>query len=294
MEDGLSGDSAHDATDDKNGSTTATLKGGKLETLLDGKVALVTGGSSGSGRAIALAFAEHGAHAVVVADLQAEPREGGVPTHLRIRETTSSRALFIECDVSSIDQLASAVDLTEELGGIDIMVNNAGIYATQAALAITEEEFNRMMSVNVKGVCFGVQAAARRMVSRGSGTIVNVGSGAGVVGSAGFALYCASKGAVRAMTFALAAEFGPQGLRVNLIEPGYIETAMTSVDVPVAHDEMGEATQVETLIPLRRPGLPQDVANAAVFLASDLADYVNGASLLVDGGRVNTAPDVSR
>jgi NAD(P)-dependent dehydrogenase (short-subunit alcohol dehydrogenase family) len=264
-----------------------------MDQLLAGKVAVVTGAASGIGRAVALAFAEHGANAVVVADLQDSPREGGLPTHHHIQERTSAESHFVTCDVGSVDQLDAVIEVAEDLGGVDVMVNNAGIYAEQDFLEASEAEFERMMSVNVKGVYFGAQAAARSMSTRGTGTIINVGSGSAVIGSSGFAAYCATKGAVRAMTFALAAELGPRGIRVSVIEPWHIETMQINHDVAVTRDEQGRSIEVQKAIPLRRTGYPQDVANAAVYLASDLASYVTGSELFVDGGRLNTDPDAS-
>jgi NAD(P)-dependent dehydrogenase (short-subunit alcohol dehydrogenase family) len=142
------------------------------------------------------------------------------------------------------------------------------------------------MDVNVKGTFFGAQAAAERMVERGGGAIINLSSVAGLEGSAGYATYCASKGAVRLLTYSLAAELGPEGVRVNAIHPGIIDTAMTTEDVPIIGSEAGEAYLDG--IPSRRWGDPGDIADAAVFLASDAGDYVNGESLTVDGGMTNT------
>jgi NAD(P)-dependent dehydrogenase (short-subunit alcohol dehydrogenase family) len=142
------------------------------------------------------------------------------------------------------------------------------------------------MDINVKGVFFGSQAAAKKMVEKGSGNIVNISSVAGLQGSGEYVTYNTSKGAVRLMTYALASKFGPQGIRVNAIHPGLIETTMTTEDVPIFGTEQEDAF-VET-IPSRRAGTPEDVANAAVFLASDLGGYVNGESLVVDGGMSST------
>jgi NAD(P)-dependent dehydrogenase (short-subunit alcohol dehydrogenase family) len=250
--------------------------------LLADKVAVVTGASSGNGRAIARAFADHGAAAIVVADVRESPREGGEPTHRLIEAETASRTQFVRCDVSSLADLDRAIEVAEPYGGVDVMVNNAGIYTSQDFLEVTEEEYDRMMAVNVKGVFFGSQVAARRMVQKGGGTIINLSSVAGLHGSATFATYCTSKGAVRLMTYALAGELGPQGVRVNAIHPGLIETQMTIKDYPIVGTEVGE--DFLRRLPSRRYGQPAEVADAAVYLASDLASYINGASLVVDGG----------
>jgi NAD(P)-dependent dehydrogenase (short-subunit alcohol dehydrogenase family) len=250
--------------------------------LLANKVAVVTGAASGNGRAIALAFARHGAKAVIVADVQAEPREGGQPTHELITAETQTRATFVKCNVTNIADLEAAVEAAEAFGGIDVMVNNAGVFRQQDFLTVTEAEYAFIIDINVKGVYFGAQAAAKRMVARGRGSIINLSSVAGLQGTAGFVTYCTSKGAVRLMTYALADELGPRGIRVNALHPGLIETTMTTKDVPVIGSEMG--TAIGQTIPLRRFGQPGDVADAAVYLASDLASYVNGASLVIDGG----------
>jgi NAD(P)-dependent dehydrogenase (short-subunit alcohol dehydrogenase family) len=161
------------------------------------------------------------------------------------------------------------------------MVNNAGVYREQDFLTVTEAEYHFIMDINVKGVYFGAQAAAKRMVPKGRGCIINMASLIGLLGVGGFVTYCASKGAVRLMTYALAQELGVHGIRVNAINPGPIETAMTTIDVPL--DGLARAAE-EQAIPLHRLGMPEDVAGVAVWLASDLASYVNGASVVVDGG----------
>jgi NAD(P)-dependent dehydrogenase (short-subunit alcohol dehydrogenase family) len=143
-----------------------------------------------------------------------------------------------------------------------------------------------MFDVNVKAVYFAAQAAARRMVPRHSGVIINLSSIAGIRGAAGFVTYCASKGAVRFMSMALASELGPSGIRVCSIHPGLIDTSMTTADVPILGGVAGDA--MTRTIGLGRPGTPDDVAGGIVLLASDLAGYVTGASLLIDGGMMYT------
>jgi NAD(P)-dependent dehydrogenase (short-subunit alcohol dehydrogenase family) len=254
-----------------------------MANLLDNKVAVITGAASGNGRGIALAFAEHGAKAVIVADIREEPREGGKPTHTLRQSETQTQAKFVTCNVAKIADLEAAVEAAEEFGGIDIMVNNAGIILSGGAFVdATEEMFDRMMSINVKGVYFGAQAAAKRMLKKGSGCIINMSSVAGIQGSGRDAIYSTTKGAVRLMTYGLAQELGPKGIRVNAIHPGVIETAMTSQDTPIVSSERSEA--FKAMIPLGKFGQPADIGNSAVYLASDLASYVNGASLVVDGG----------
>lgn len=247
--------------------------------LAAGKVALVTGGASGIGRAAALRLAEEGAKAVIVADRLSSPREEGVPTQDRIAAETGAEGRFVECDVRDLDQIAAAVEAGDEFGGIDILVTAAGIFRRHEFLEVGEREYDEMMDVNAKGVFFCCQAAARKMVASGrGGAIVNISSVAGLHGSGPHSTYSASKGAVRLLSYSLAEALGPHGIRVNAIHPGIIETMMTTADQPML-EELDPA-----LTPLRRHGKPLDIANAVVFLASDLADYVSGASLLVDGG----------
>jgi NAD(P)-dependent dehydrogenase (short-subunit alcohol dehydrogenase family) len=254
---------------------------------LDGGTAVVTGGSSGIGRAISLAYAHAGAD-VVVADLQAESRdsEESEPTVERIEAETGQSAKFVECDVSDPDQTAAAVEAADEFGGVTVMVNNAGIFRGGDFLSVSEDDFQQLIDVNLKGTFFGAQAAAARMVEGDGGAIVNLSSVAGLRGSPGFATYCASKGAVRLLTYSLAAELGPQGVRVNAIHPGLVDTAMTTEDVPIVGTDEGD--QYLEGIPLRRFADPEDIADAAVYLASSAGDYVNGESLTVDGGMTNT------
>ncbi|WP_336036763.1 SDR family oxidoreductase [Halobacterium yunchengense] len=255
--------------------------------LLTDEAAVVTGGSSGIGRAVAVRFAEEGAD-VVVADLKAESRDPDEDaTTVEVVESETDRsATFVECDVSDLEDLEAAVDAADEYGGVSVMVNNAGVFRGEEFTEVTEAEFQQLMDVNVKGTYFGAQAAAKRMLDGDGGSIVNLSSVAGLEGSAGFATYCASKGAVRLLTYSLAAELGPEGVRVNAIHPGIIETSMTTDDVPIVGGEMGDDYLED--VPSRRWGDPGDIADAAVFLASDMGDYVNGESLVVDGGMTNT------
>ena len=256
-----------------------------MSTLLKDNVAVITGGSSGNGRAISRRFASEGAD-IVIADIQESPREGGDLTHELIEAETEARATFVECDVTNVGDLETAVEAAEEFGGVTVMVNNAGIFHSEEFLEVDEDAFDRMMDINVKGVYFGAQAAAKRMVEAGGGRIINISSVAGLEGSGEFITYCGTKGAVRLLTYAMAARLGPDGVRVNAIHPGLIETTMTTEDYPI----MGTDAEEDFLqsIPSRRAGQPEDVADTALYLASDLSDYVNGESLIVDGGMTNT------
>jgi NAD(P)-dependent dehydrogenase (short-subunit alcohol dehydrogenase family) len=256
-----------------------------MSELLTGKTAVITGASSGNGRAIARTFAENGAD-VVVADIQEEPRLGGTSTHELISEETESHSSFVRCDVTSNEDLRAAVNAADKFGGIDVMVNNAGVFAHNEDLfGVTEDEYRTMMDINSKGAYFGSQFAAEKMQETGGGNIINLSSINGDIGTKSNVVYCASKGAVRVMTYALADALGPD-VRVNAIHPGMIETAQIVKD----YDHLEEDKRQERLetIPLERQGRPNEIAKAVLFLASDLASYVNAASLTVDGGVANT------
>jgi NAD(P)-dependent dehydrogenase (short-subunit alcohol dehydrogenase family) len=248
--------------------------------LVEGKVAVVTGAASGIGRATALALAKEGAKAVIVADVRKDPREGGTPTH----EAVSCEGRFVQCDVSKPADLAAAVAAADEFGGIDIMVNNAGIVIPGDFLDVTEEDYDRQMNTNAKGAFFGTQAAARKMAEKGSGVIINLSSILGMAGSAGVAVYSSTKGAIKLMTYSAAQALAPKGIRVNAIHPGVIMTELVTGDFGLP-PEM--AAQVFP-IPMGRPAGPEEIGDAIVLLCSDNARYMTGSSLLVDGGLLNT------
>lgn len=248
--------------------------------LLAGKTAVVTGAASGNGRGIAVTFAEHGAD-IIVADVRETPREGGRPTHETIEAETGQRATFVECDVTDLANVKQTIEAAEAFGGIDVMVNNAGVLKTGSIDELTESAYDAVMDVNAKGVFFGCKAAAEAMQDGDGGSIINISSTAGLVGIADNSIYCASKGAVRLLTYSLAAELGPS-IRVNAIHPGTTETQMVTEDMAIVGTDKGAKQQEE--IPLKRFGKPRDIGHAALYLASDLASYVTGESLVVDGG----------
>lgn len=254
-------------------------------TRLTDRVAVVTGGASGNGRAIATTFAEHGA-SVVVADVREQPREGGMPTHERICEA-GGEAAFVECDVTERSDLVAAVEATEEFGGVDIMVNNAGIFRGEEFLDVSEADLQQFFDVNVKGVFFGAQVAAERMLEGDGGAIVNMSSVGAIRALGAYACYDLTKGAVTSLTYSLADRFGSEGIRVNAIMPGIVETSMTTTDVPIVDTERGEAYARQS-IPMERFGTPEEVADAALFLASDESSYVNGETIIVDGGAAHS------
>jgi len=250
---------------------------------LEDRTAVVTGAASGNGRAIAHTVAEAGA-SVVVADLREEPRKGGTPTHESIAES-GGEATFVECDVSERADLVAAVDAAGEYGGVDVMVNNAGIFRRQEFFDVGEADLQRFFDVNVKGVFFGAQVAAERM---DEGSIVNMSSVGAVRAMGDYAVYDLTKGAVTSLTYALADRLGGEGIRVNAVMPGVVDTAMTTEDAPIVGTEAGEA-YARRSVPMGRFGAPEEVADAVLFLASDRASYVNGEALVVDGGAASTS-----
>ena len=252
---------------------------------LTDRVAVITGGSSGIGRETAISMAQRGAD-VVIADVREAPRipesAGGAedprPTHEYIDAETDREGHFVECDVRDREELRVAVEAAESLGGIDVMVNNAGVFRTIPFAEITEDEYDRMMEINAKGAFFGTQVAAEAM---DEGAVVNLASIAALHGTGNHPVYSASKAAVQNLTKSMADALGPE-IRVNCVLPGVIDTAMTREDVPTVGGERAERYEDE--IPLARFGDPDDVADAICFLASDAASYVSGAGLPVDGG----------
>ena len=257
---------------------------GSLQFDFDGECVVVTGGSSGIGRATALAFGEAGA-AVVNADLDPEPRDvdAGTPTH-EVIEDAGGTAAFVETDVSEPDQLRELVAEAREYGGVDVMVNNAGLNAGEPFREASTESLDRMHAVNVRGVFVGTQAAAEDMIERGvEGCVVNTASISSNVAQPGQVGYDASKGAIRMITRGSALELAEHGIRVNAVAPGQIATEFTEGWTEEAHRMAAEDEFLKPL-PLGRAGVPEDVAPAILYLASDGAGYVTGHLLAVDGG----------
>jgi NAD(P)-dependent dehydrogenase (short-subunit alcohol dehydrogenase family) len=252
---------------------------------LKDKVSIVTGASSGIGRAIAQAFAGEGAK-IVVADVKKEPNEGGPDTASLINQNGGD-AVFFQTDVVRTDSVEALIKATvSTYGRLDVMVNNAGINIIKRAIDMTEEEFDRIMAVNVKGVFLGATHAIRQMIKQGEGgSVVNTASNFGLVGCPQMSTYCATKGAVIQLTKVMAIEYGTYGIRVNALCPG---ATKTTINEEIRKDK-GIMDEWRRMTPLVRPdgeflGEPQDQANGAIFLASDESRYMTGACLIIDGG----------
>lgn len=245
--------------------------------MLSGKVAIVTGGSRGIGRAVSIALADAGADVAVV---YAGNRQGAEETVAEI-EKRGRRGMMVQADVSQADQVDSAVkQVLDAFGRIDILVNNAGITRDNLVLRMKEEDWDRVIDTNLKGTFLFSKAVIRTMMKQRSGRIINIGSVVGVSGNPGQANYVAAKAGVIGMTKSMARELASRGITVNAIAPGFIETDMTAV----LGDEVRD--QIMSQIPLARFGSPEDVAAAVRFLASDDAGYITGQTLHVDGGMV--------
>jgi NAD(P)-dependent dehydrogenase (short-subunit alcohol dehydrogenase family) len=250
---------------------------------LKDRVAIVTGGSSGIGRGIALGFAREGAR-VVVADLREEPLRGKyhetdvtTPTVAEI-ERLGGEGLFVRADISDEDAVRAVIDRTvERFGGLDILVNNAGIHIPGSSQEISVEEWDRVVGLNLRAVFVATKLAIPRLKESGCGRILHVASIHAYGGGAGPA-YAPAKAAVVNLARDTALEVGRWGITVNAICPGYIETAIQDYLTP----EQIEACRERT--PLPRLGLPADIAGAAVFLASDEGEWITGTALVVDGG----------
>ncbi|MBU1692405.1 MAG: 3-oxoacyl-[acyl-carrier-protein] reductase [Verrucomicrobia bacterium] len=243
---------------------------------LDGRIALVTGAARGIGQAIALKLAAEGAD-LALCDLQADwlAETAGKVTGL------GRRAECIAVDVSKAAEVQAAVEKTEKaFGCIDILVNNAGITRDTFLVRMSEEDWDQVLDTNLKGAFLFTKAAARGMMKQRRGAIVNVASIIGLIGNAGQCNYSASKAGVIALTKSVARELASRGVRANAVAPGFIQTRMT--------DQLSDELKKKMLeaIPLGRFGLPEDVANVVMFLASDASSYVTGQVLTVCGGMV--------
>jgi NAD(P)-dependent dehydrogenase (short-subunit alcohol dehydrogenase family) len=245
-----------------------------------GKVALISGGARGIGAACARLLAREGA-AVVLGDvLEKEGRE----TETEIIEA-GGRALFAPLDVTSEEDWGRAVQAAvARYGKLDVLVNNAGISNRRGLGEISIEAWDRVMGVNAKGVFLGTKAAIPEMRKAGGGSIINISSIYGLVGSEGSGAYHASKGAVRLFTKATAIQYAREGIRANSVHPGFVETLLTSQ----FHDRPGVRENRLSRTPAGRLGVPEDIAPGILYLASDESSFVTGSELVIDGGMTAT------
>lgn len=243
---------------------------------LKDKVAIITGGGSGIGRGIANLFAKEGVK-VVVAGRRPEVLEETVET---IRQN-GGEAFLMQTDVSSYDQVSSLVQkAVTQFGKIDILVNNAGVYLPHDALSASEDEWNKVMSIDLKGVWVCSKAVLPEMLKQGKGKIINIASIAGLIGFEQSAAYCAAKGAIVNLTREMALDYASKQINVNAIAPGIIDTDMTK---GFLEDEAAKKSFLEKT-PIGRVGTPEDIGYGAVYLASDESDFVTGHTLVIDGG----------
>jgi len=249
-----------------------------MEKLLKDKVAIITGGANGLGKATAFKFSDHGAKVVIV-DIN---QEAGNQVVNEIKGQ-GGVASFVKTDISKATEVQKMVDgVVTEFGGVDILINNAGILADAQLIKMTEEQWDRVIGINLKGVFLVGQAIAKTMKEKeNGGVIVNTSSVVGLYGNFGQSNYVASKAGVIGMTKTWARELGKAGIRVNAVAPGFMKTEILDSMPQKVIDFMVEKTL------LKRMGEPEDIANAFLYLSSDMGKYVTGATLSVDGGVIS-------
>jgi NAD(P)-dependent dehydrogenase (short-subunit alcohol dehydrogenase family) len=250
---------------------------------LDGKVALITGATSGIGRATAVMFAEEGAAVAVVGRDTDRGREVEEQIH-----SAGGRAVFVPADVRRADDCErSVVETVDAFGRLDVLFNNAGVYVENDTLGCSEDEWDAQVDTSLKGAFLMSKFALPHMIAGGSGSIVNCASGWGIVGGEKAVAYCAAKGGMIVMTKAMAIDHGPQGIRVNAVCPGDTDTPMERVDAEHKGWSWDEYVHWATDgRPIARMASPDEIARAVLFLASDESSFITGAVLPVDGGGV--------
>jgi len=243
--------------------------------LLEGKVALITGASKGIGRAVAIKFAEHGADVAFTYLSSVEKGEALVQE----LEAHGVKAKGYRSDASNLQAAQELIDnVVNDLEGLDVLINNAGITRDNLLMRMSEEQWDEIMNINLKSCFNTVKAASRTLMKQKSGSIINMSSVVGIKGNPGQSNYAASKAGIIGFTKSLALELGSRNIRANAIAPGFIETEMTdALDEKVVQGW-------RDAIPLKRGGHPEDVADACVFLASDMSSYITGQTIQVDGG----------
>ncbi len=248
-----------------------------MDIKLDSKVALITGGARGIGRAIAEKLAESGAN-VVIADLMEDVASN---TANEIKEKYGVESMAVGVDVSKYESVEESVSkVIEKFEKIDILVNNAGVTRDTLIMRMKPEDWDFVLNINLKGTFNYSKVVTSYMAKQRSGNIVNIASIIGIIGNIGQANYAASKGGVIALTKTIAKEFASRNIRCNAVAPGFIDTEMTRKLPEKVREEMIK------MIPMKQYGLPEDVANVVLFLVSDLSRYITGQVLVVDGGMV--------
>jgi NAD(P)-dependent dehydrogenase (short-subunit alcohol dehydrogenase family) len=247
---------------------------------LEGKVSMVTGAASGIGRGIAIRLAEMGA-SVAVLDVN---EEAGLETVARVT-AEKGRGVFVKCDVRSSSDCRKAVNSTiASFGKIDILCNNAGIAIRKDVVELPEEEWDRAIDVTLKSIYLLSHEVIPNMIENGGGSIINTGSGWSLKGGPRAAAYCAAKGGALNITRAMAIDHGKHNIRVNCVCPGDVQTPMLLSECAQLGRDVEEFMQEAANRPLGRVGTPDDIANAVLFLASDMSSWVTGTHLVVDGG----------
>ncbi|HXM68929.1 MAG TPA: SDR family NAD(P)-dependent oxidoreductase [Candidatus Acidoferrum sp.] len=247
---------------------------------LENKIALITGGTSGIGEATAILFAREGAKVVITG----RNEDRGCAVAKKIAQE-GSKAIFVRTDVRRAEECRHALQVAQQaFGGLDILFNNAGVFFPHTVLDCTEEEWDLQMDINLKGTFLMSKAALPGMIKQGGGVIINNSSGWGIAGGDSAVAYCASKGGVVLLTKAMAIDHGRQGIRVNCICPGDVDTPMLPEDAKMRGLKWEEYLAGCANRPMGRIGTTDEIAKAALFLASDDSSFMTGAALVVDGG----------